>query len=309
MGLGQGAGSNHLTPDVDWAFAQYEAVRRALPTASFPENTERPKDFKQIADRFDVILLDAFGVLNVGESAIPGAIEAVAAMRAAGKKVLVVSNSASVPGPVTARKFERLGFDFAGAEIVTSRDALKAGLAPAEQMLWGVMAADTSDIEELGVSCMALRDNDDAYDRADGIVLLGSADWTSERQERLVRTITKRERPVFVGNPDIVAPREDCLSLEPGYFAHDLARRTGCALTFFGKPFPNIYDLAVERLGGLPPERALMIGDTLHTDVLGGAAYGLRTLLLERNGLFAGHDTTSFIQRSGIPPNFVLPAL
>jgi len=309
MGLGQGSGSDHLTPDVDWAFAQYEAVRGVLPSATFPGSTERPADFAQISDRFDAILLDAFGVLNVGETAIPGAIDAVAAMRTAGKQVFVVSNSASVPSPVTARKFERLGFDFSDTEIVTSRDALKRGLVSAPPMLWGVMASDTSEIEELGVSCIALRDDDEAYDRADGIVLLGSADWTDERQNRLVRSIEKRPRPFFVGNPDIVAPREDRLSLEPGYFAHDLARRTGCSPSFFGKPFANVYDLAAERLGGLPPGRSLMVGDTLHTDVLGGAAYGLSTLLLERNGLFAERDTAGFIKKSGILPSFVLPAL
>jgi hypothetical protein len=40
---------------------------------------------------------------------------------------------------------------------------------------------------------------------------------------------------------------------------------------FFGKPFPAIFNMARERIRpGVPDERVLMVGDTLHTDILGG---------------------------------------
>lgn len=294
------------TTDVDWAFEQYEAVRGALPTAEFPAVTERLTSIDAVVEQFDTVLLDAFGVLNIGDTAIPGAADFIAALRAKNRSVRIVSNSASVPTCVSLEKFARLGFDFSDAEITTSRDALKVGLARAPAMTWGVMAARNSEIEELGVPCHPLEDGDAAYDAADGFILLGSAEWTEARHARLVAAIRNRNRPVYVGNPDIVAPREDGLSREPGYFAHDLARRTGCALTFFGKPFANIYDLAVASLRPVDPMRTLMVGDTLHTDILGGAAYGFKTLLIRDYGLFAGREVEHFIERSGIAPNLCL---
>ncbi len=57
--------------DADWAFAQYESVRSALLAAIYPAFSEPISRFSDLADRFDVFLLGAFGVLNLGETAIP----------------------------------------------------------------------------------------------------------------------------------------------------------------------------------------------------------------------------------------------
>ncbi len=288
-----------MTRDVDWAFEQYETVRDVLPAAVRGAGRAVAR-LGEALEPYDTVMLDAFGVLNVGETAIPGAVEMVAGLREAGKRVVVVSNSASVPSAVSHAKFGRLGFDFAREEIITSRDALKVGLAAGGDIRWGVMATGASEIEELGVACLPLEEDQNAYDAADAFILLGSGEWTTGRQNMLVRAVAGRPRPVLVGNPDIVAPREDGLSLEPGYWAHDLARRTGCAPVFYGKPFGNIFDLV-----GAEPKRSVMVGDTLHTDVLGGAAFGAASVLLVDFGLFAGRNVAPYIARSGIAPDWV----
>ncbi len=295
-----------MANDVDWAFDQYEAVRDALPRARHEGEPERFDHLSAALEPYDLVMLDAFGVLNVGETAIPGAVDLIASLRARGKRVVIVSNSASVPTAVSLQKFHRLGFDFTAGEIVTSRDALKIGLEGHPPMRWGVMATAHSQIEELGIDCFALRDDVASYDAARGFVLLGSGEWTDARQDLLSRALSQRPRPVLVGNPDIVAPRETGLSLEPGYYAHDLARRTGCALAFYGKPFGNIFDIVAHRLGPIMPSRSVLVGDTLHTDVLGGAAYGIKTILLENYGLFAGRDVQTYIARSGIVPGSIV---
>lgn len=298
-----------MAVDAAWAFARYEAVRDALPGADFPARTARADRLSEAVGEYDTILLDAFGVLNIGTRAIPGATGFVAGLRRAGKRVTVVSNSAGVPGAASHAKFAAMGFDFAPEEIVTSRDALKAALRALPPRLWGVMAAADSQVAELGVEARALADDPRAYARAGGFVLLGSAGWTGARQEMLVRSLRRDPRPVLVGNPDLVAPREGGLSLEPGHFAHALAADTGLAPVFHGKPFPGIYALVRARLGPLDPARTLMVGDTLHTDVLGGAAAGLRTCLLRGYGLMAGEDVEARVAASGIRPDLIAERL
>ncbi len=59
-----------MASDADWAFAQYEKVREALPTAVFPARSTHIANIGEVADQFDVFLLDAFGVLNVGDTVI-----------------------------------------------------------------------------------------------------------------------------------------------------------------------------------------------------------------------------------------------
>ncbi len=53
--------------------------------------------------------------------------------------------------------------------------------------------------------------------------------------------------------------------------------------------------------------RVAMVGDTLHTDVLGGRAAGIGSVLVTGHGLFAGRDTAPYITRSGIVPDVIVP--
>ena len=77
-------------------------------------------------------------------------------------------------------------------------------------------------------------------------------------------------------------------------------------MRFFGKPFAPAFDAALARLR-LPAERVAMVGDTLHTDILGGAAAGCQTVLITDHGFMAGHDPTPFLQACGITPGFIAP--
>jgi glycerol-1-phosphatase len=288
------------------AFDAYEAVRGRLPQASFPDTTERADSLGDVADRYDAFLLDAFGVLNVGETAIPGAPERVSALQRSGKRVLVLTNSASQTPDAALAKYRRLGFDFAPEDVVSSRAALKRALAGRPERQWACMAPRSAGSEELDVPVRLLEDDPGPYEDADGIIMLGSAGWTPGRQEKLESALRRRSRPVLVGNPDIVAPREAGLTPEPGHFAHLLAERLGLRPYFCGKPFGNIFDLALARLGDVRRHRILMVGDSLHTDVIGGAAAGIQTALVTSFGLFRTCDVNLLMHRSGIVPNWVL---
>jgi ribonucleotide monophosphatase NagD (HAD superfamily) len=152
-----------------------------------------------------------------------------------------------------------------------------------------------------------LADDPAVYERAEGFLLIGSDDWTAARQAMLERSLRARARPALVGNPDLVAPREDGLSIEPGHFAHRLSDRTGIAPAFFGKPFRDVFDLALAHLSPPPdPAAVLMVGDTLHTDILGGRALGFATALMTGFGALAGEDAAAAIAASGIVPDFVV---
>lgn len=54
------------------------------------------------------------------------------------------------------------------------------------------------------------------------------------------------------------------------------------------KPRPEIFDITFERLGAPPKESAMMIGDSLTSDIRGGADYGLATCWYNTRGQSAG---------------------
>ncbi|MEO9779778.1 MAG: TIGR01459 family HAD-type hydrolase [Sedimentitalea sp.] len=292
------------------AFAAYLKVRNRLPAAA-GRGRAVPGEFLDIADDFDLILFDAYGVLNVGETAIPGAAETMAALRGAGKTVAVVSNSAAYSKAHMMGRYARLGFNFDPSEVVTSREALFERIKSEPPRRWGVMLNPISGLAELEtLDAHVLTDTREVYDEVDGFLLIGSDGWTEHRQGLLEATLARTSRPVFIGNPDLVAPREAGLSLEPGWFAHRLADRTGIAPVFLGKPFPEIFELALARFGGsVPPERVLMVGDTLHTDILGGAQAGFATALVTAHGSLAGLSVVESITASKIAPDFVVETI
>ena len=308
MGLGQGAGGDHLTAPMTTptAFDAYEAVRHRLPPASaLPRPSQHVETLAELADDFDVFLLDAFGVLNIGETAIPDTPGRVAALTAAGKRVLVVSNAAGFPHATLMAKYARLGYDFAPEDVITSRKTLLAAMDGRRELRWGLMATPSAGLGDLeGLDLQYLEDDPAVHDAVDGVLMIGSAAWTEPRQALLEAALQKRPRPVLVGNPDIVAPRETGFSTEPGYFAHRLADRTGITPEFFGKPFGNIFDLAFARLGAVDRTRVLMVGDSLHTDILGARTAGVASALITGYGFFAGADAAAAAAQSGIAPDY-----
>ena len=296
--------------DAVWAVQQYEAVRPLLPEAHMPAQSTHAENLGEIAALFDVFLLDAFGVLNVGDAAITGAAQRVKMLKNFGKRVLVLTNGACFPADQALKKFLGFGFSLELADIVSSRAALKAALPPLpDNGFWGVMGTHNSQVETLGVSWRHLDNDSSVYDTASGFLLLSTLEWTDKQQMLLQESLSKIPRPIFVGNPDIVAPRGSHFSLEPGYYAHKLSRNLELNIRLFGKPFSNIYDLAFSRLSNINPSRIVMVGDTLHTDVLGGAAYGIKTVLVTDHGLFSGFDYKKFIQQTQIVPDFIIPTI
>jgi HAD superfamily hydrolase (TIGR01459 family) len=300
------AGTGGILADAEAAFARYEAVRARLPAARFPDHSLVLPSLEEVADHVDGCLLDAFGVLNVGETAIPGAVARMASLRRRGKRLVVLTNAASYTRPQLLAKYHRLGFDFTAEEVVASREVAVARLDRiAPGATWAAIAAAGDAFTDIPARMLDAVADPGALDAADGILFLSTARWSRSLQDRLVASLARHPRPLVIANPDIVAPREDGLTLEPGLFGHDLLDAIGGEVHWFGKPYPDAFAEGIARTG-LAADRLAMVGDTLHTDVLGGAAAGCRSVLVTDFGLFAGRDTGPFIARSGITPDFIV---
>ena len=302
---------NPTSCTTEWVFKRYEAIRHRLPTASFRNNSTQCRDLGELTDRFDVFLFDSFGVLNVGEAPIPGAKERLHKLRKAGKRLAVLTNAATGPLSGLVNKYTTLGFDFCRNEIISSREVLTDAVAGYDaSMNWAVAAPQASQIDELGIEALPLGEDNDNFDAADGFILLSSKAWTDGMQKRLHKAMTERHRPLLVGNPDLAAPRENGFSVEPGTYAHAIADRCNIEPQFFGKPFGNAFEKAIEQIAkDVSRHRIAMVGDTLHTDILGGAAAGLGTILVTDYGVLRDLDLQACIASSGIVPDYIVPSI
>ncbi|QIE43755.1 HAD family hydrolase (plasmid) [Rhodobacteraceae bacterium SC52] len=288
------------------AFDRYEAIKPRLPLSpQFSAHAQTGANLVDTLDAYDAYVLDAYGVLVVGDQPIPGAATRIAQLRKAGKSVCVLTNGSSYPRARALQKYHALGFDFAAHEVVSSRDVAAEHMAAiAPEARWAGIALAEDDFSDIEAHIEDLLADDQLWDTADAFAFLSSDRWNDALQDRLCAALDRRPRPLLIANPDLVAPNPDGLSIEPGWFAHDVWDRTGQAPIFHGKPYGSAFDAVATRMD---VSRAAMVGDTLHTDIVGGAAAGLGTVLVTGLGLFAGHDVQGFIDASGIVPDWVVP--
>ena len=74
------------------------------------------------------------------------------------------------------------------------------------------------------------------------------------------------------------------------------------------------FEMAFARLEAVTGQRfeksrVAMVGDSLHTDIIGGSAFGLRTVLLTEYGLFRDGGARQMIDACGIYPDWIVDRL
>lgn len=266
---------------------------------------------RALAEQFDFFILDQFGVLHDGTAPYTGAVEALSQLKAAGKRILLLSNSGKRSAPNEAR-LVRLGFKPGSWDHFLSSG----------EVAWRMLAGE---LRETGASRCLLIARDGDRSAIDGlpltltesgadaeIVLLSASEgdrYDLDHYRRLLEPAAANGARCICTNPDKVM----LTSLGPRFGAGriaDLYVELGGEVSWIGKPFPRIYAAALELLGDPPTARVVCIGDSIEHDIAGGRAAGLNTALVatgiletataaEREQLFAEH---------GAAPNFLLPA-
>jgi HAD superfamily hydrolase (TIGR01450 family) len=283
--------------DAETIFQRYEQIRPRLPRMPAAPATVEIGSLMDIAGAVDAFVFDAFGVLNVGERLIEGADRRLDALRDRDCRIRVLTNAASYDRAGAIAKFKRLGLSLDDDEIVTSREAALRFLP---QGHLGVIAADADPLTDVERSLTVLGDRQVDYDAVDAFLFLSAAGWTEARQALLMASMAHRPRPLVIANADLAAPREHGFTREPGYYGHLVADAFPDRVRFFGKPYRDVYGIVEDTLPGIDRSRIAMCGDTLHTDILGAAAFGWRTVLVTEDGLFADADADGYCRRSGL---------
>ncbi|HLJ19702.1 MAG TPA: HAD hydrolase-like protein [Stellaceae bacterium] len=293
----------------DHAWREYRRSEPRLPPKPPPVRPVRIAGIADVREHFDAVILDAWGVLNLGTVPIPRALNAVKELRSAGVPLLVLSNDAANDKAMAAEKHRRRGYDFRASDIVAGLDLLPETLATlALEAPPGLIADPPAPMQTLTGAMPRLGDDPAGYEQVPAIAFLSADHWSERKQDLLRESLMHRPRPLIVCNPDIASPEAHLLNAEPGYYAHRIADETGEPPILCGKPGASIYRKALDRLGGLRPERVLCVGDTLHTDILGARAAGCRAMLVE-DGFCGGCDALALAAECAIWPDFVAPGL
>lgn len=277
------------------------------------------KSLRDVFDDIDALFLDGYGILNIGQGAVPEADMMLKMAYERGIAVVVLTNGASKPSSVTAEKYPALGLPIKTQQVVSSRDALLDYLENMPDGLTSIGVADSfaTPFSLDGYDVTALNPDDTApWDKVDAIALMGAVHWDEAWQIRLEAAL-RAGKKLYVANPDVAAPQQDSYSREPGFWVAKACYNIGhdhCAplINWFGKPYAPVFDLALKRLHANNPDKAwqhdriAMVGDSLHTDILGGQAAGLKTILVKNHGLFRDGGADEAMAASGIIPDYIV---
>jgi HAD superfamily hydrolase (TIGR01459 family) len=237
----------------------------------------------EIADRYDAVLCDVWGVIHNGRRAFSDACAALTRFQATRGPVVLISN-APRPSEDVVDQLRALGApDSAWSAFVTSGDATRQALAElAPGPAWAIgPARDASLYAGTGVA-FAETPEDAAFVSATGL-FDDEVETPDDFRDRLA-VCAERGLLMICANPDLVVQRGDKMIYCAGALAA-LYETLGGRVVMAGKPHAPIYAASyaeVERLCGrrVPKNRILAIGDGLPTDVRGAAREGLPILFI-----------------------------
>ncbi len=236
----------------------------------------------EISPRYDAVLSDVWGVVHNGVAAHSSAVEALRAYRRNGGRVVLITN-APRPSSAIIPLLDRLGVERDAYDaIVSSGDATRAMLAEYRGKVIHHVGPPTEDD--------ALYEGFDltrgSAEQAEAVVVtdLDTDNDTPDMYNERVALWLERNLPMIVANPDRVVEHGERLIYCGGALG-DLYEARGGMVRMAGKPYRPIYQealrLAEAAVGRpIPRDRLLAIGDSVRTDAIGAAGFGVDLLFI-----------------------------
>ncbi len=266
-----------------------------------------------IDECFDAYFLDQFGVLHDGERPYDGVIDALQRLHAAGKKLIVLTNSGKRAAP-NMRRLADVGVPERWLHAVVSSGevawrGIRAGTFDAPFKLGRSAYVVGRAGEDYGLDDLDLRFTD-APESADFLLIAGSDAPATSLVEyaALLGEAARRGVPALCVNPDIWMLIGGGQAPAPGAIAQ-IYQTLGGQVTQIGKPHSAIYERALQACEGIPKNRILAVGDSIAHDVRGASDFGIASVLV-RTGVLAGatlEELGALWRQEGLCPDYLMP--
>jgi NagD protein len=264
-----------------------------------------------MTQQIDGFIFDLDGTVYLGEAALPRAVEAIAELRALGKRVLFVSNKPLEPRENYARKLTKLGIPAAPDDVITSAYVLGYHLAKTEPGLRLYVVGEANLLAELRGH--GLQVVNELLDQSpleviqphgiDAVVVAFDRTLDYRKLNTAYQALMQGAR-FFATNADKMCPMPGGGIPDAGGTIAALEHMTGRSLELLaGKPSRLIMEVALQRLA-MPAERVMMVGDRLETDILMGQQAGMQTA-----ATMTGASTRMDVAQMPNPPTYIIENL
>ncbi len=246
------------------------------------------------------VFLDVDGVLVRHHLALPGAAEALRAIRARGLKLMLLTNLTRFSSQALAEVLGAAGIEVAPEEVLTAQEATLAAIRAAQPgAKVHLLAPPHADADFAAAGLQPSREGSAdcvyiGYDRQAGFAELSAAFQAVDAGAPLFAAHMDKSYPDTSGQRSLglgglVAAVSFCSDQEP---------------ILCGKPQAKFFQQGLERLG-LPADEVAFVGDSLFSDLIGSSNAGLRACALVLTGTYRRGDAFP----DGVAPDAVLPSI
>lgn len=237
------------------------------------------------------VLIDLAGVLHTGDTALPGAVAALARLRASGLPLRFLTNTTRSPSATVIGKLQAMGFEIHPSEVQTAVLATRKlvelrGLKP-HYLVHPDIAG------EIGPS----------HPTPDAVILGDAGPYFSYAALNAAFRLLMDGLPLLAMARNRYFMEADGLSLDMGAYVTGLEYSTGKAAEIIGKPARPFFEAALADLG-ISAAEAVLIGDDLNDDIGGAQAAGIPAILVRTGKFRPGDDCHETIRPDLVADDF-----
>jgi len=282
-----------------------EARTAEARTAEARTDESRPDEASPACARpprlFSGYVLDLDGTVYLGGEALPGSVETLARIRAAGARVVFLTNNPLRSAASYAELLRGIGVQAADHEIVTPLSVLPGYLSQRYPGAVALTVAEPLVDQTLAAAGIAVTTEPSL---ADVVVVSFDRTFDYTKLLRAFRAVRKHGAAIVATNPDPFCPTPDGGLPDCGAILAAVETATGTrASAVLGKPGPEMAAEVRARLG-VPSADAAMVGDRLLTDVAMSRALGMTSILV-----LSGATSAGDLARSDVRPDYLVDGL
>jgi HAD superfamily hydrolase (TIGR01450 family) len=251
---------------------------------------------------YDGLIVDLDGVVWLGDEAIDGAVEAVAALRDRGTRLLFLTNDPSSSRENQAARLAAIGITATAEDVMTSAAATARFLAGRSDLRGrrAFVIGSPSFQGEIAAAGFEVVPAAEAA-RAE-LAVVGAHSGFDFTELRAATKALAHGAELFAAGRDPTVPTSDGPEPATGAVLAAVETAGGVSATVIGKPEPFMFAIARETLAGC--RRVAVVGDNLASDIAGAKRAGLEAILV-----LTGTATESELASAAYQPDVVLPSL
>ena len=241
------------------------------------------------------ILFDLDGVLYVGSQTINGAVEAVSSIQNSGIPCRFITNTSTLSVSTLQQKLHQLGFTVDKKEIVSAPQAARLYLMQLNHPICYLLLAE--DVKQDFSDIMQ------SFEDANYFIV---GDIGEQWNYSLINRVFNR----LMAGAELIAihknrfwQTETGLQMDIGGFIAALEYASGKQARLIGKPAADFFRMALLDMG-LDASEVAIVGDDIDSDIGGGHALGIFSILVK-----TGKYRQAYTAASKVKPDLILQSI